>query len=348
MPENFYDLLGVDEDATQADLKQAYRQRAREFHPDVNADDRAGAQFKTIRRAYDVLRDETERSAYDRLGHASYVRKRMKGGLPDDSPANPSSSSTSSSSTSSTSSSSATSSKRSSSTSNGSRSRESRSTASSSTASSTRNRTGSTDSRRNASTGSRREQSNSRGGPQSRRTTTGTTAAPNRRYSPSSGDSSGSRERLRNRWVAVAAAFALYLGGLGWYGLAIRPTLLDLVAALSTTPVAALTSAGGVGAPATFARTAVTTATTAPSPALLVPLGTLVLPLVLVWTVSSFGRGSAWLYVLAALGPLAGLGLGLAVPTVPTAAYLVTFVVLPVGAVLVFLGDVGRYLFATR
>ncbi|SDM17192.1 hypothetical protein SAMN04487949_1134 [Halogranum gelatinilyticum] len=120
------------------------------------------------------------------------------------------------------------------------------------------------------------------------------------------------------------------------------------MAALSTAPVAALTTTGGFGAPATFARTAVTTATTAPSPALLVPLGTLVLPLVLAWTVSSFGRGSAWLYVLAALGPLAGLGLGLAVPTVPTAAYLVTFVVLPVGAVLVFLGDVGRYLFATR
>lgn len=140
----------------------------------------------------------------------------------------------------------------------------------------------------------------------------------------------------------------LYLGGLGWYGLTIRPTLVDLVAALSTDPVAALTAVGGFGAPATFARTALTTATTAPSPALLVPLGTLVLPLVLAWTVSSFGRGSAWLYVVAAFGPLVGLAVGFALPAVPTAAYLATFVVLPVVAVLVFLGDVGRYLVATR
>ncbi|MFC6726960.1 DnaJ domain-containing protein, partial [Halobium palmae] len=89
MHEDFYELLGVGRDATADELKRAYRKGAREYHPDVNDDDRAGAQFKAVRQAYDVLRDEEERADYDRLGHETYVRKRL-GGLPSSSPASPS------------------------------------------------------------------------------------------------------------------------------------------------------------------------------------------------------------------------------------------------------------------
>ncbi|MFB6136219.1 MAG: DnaJ domain-containing protein [Halobacteriaceae archaeon] len=82
MPDDFYDLLGVDEDASGEEVKRAFREKVREYHPDVNDDERANAQFETLHKAYDVLSDPEERKAYDRLGHGSYVAKRMSGGLP--------------------------------------------------------------------------------------------------------------------------------------------------------------------------------------------------------------------------------------------------------------------------
>jgi molecular chaperone DnaJ len=66
----FYVLLGVARDATEADIKKAYRKLAMEFHPDRNPAPEAEARFKEITEAYEVLRDPQKRAAYDRYGKA--------------------------------------------------------------------------------------------------------------------------------------------------------------------------------------------------------------------------------------------------------------------------------------
>ena len=68
---DYYELLGVSRTATADEIKKAYRQRAREFHPDANPNDAAAAeQFKKIAMAYQVLSDDEQRSRYDRYGEA--------------------------------------------------------------------------------------------------------------------------------------------------------------------------------------------------------------------------------------------------------------------------------------
>jgi molecular chaperone DnaJ len=66
----FYALLGVARDATEADIKKAYRKLAMEFHPDRNGAPEAEAKFKEITEAYEVLRDPQKRAMYDRYGKA--------------------------------------------------------------------------------------------------------------------------------------------------------------------------------------------------------------------------------------------------------------------------------------
>jgi molecular chaperone DnaJ len=66
----FYVLLGVARDATEVDIKKAYRKLAMEFHPDRNAAPEAEAKFKEITEAYEVLRDPQKRAMYDRYGKA--------------------------------------------------------------------------------------------------------------------------------------------------------------------------------------------------------------------------------------------------------------------------------------
>ena len=66
----FYALLGVARDASEADIKKAYRKLAMEFHPDRNPAPEAEAKFKEITEAYEVLRDPQKRAAYDRYGKA--------------------------------------------------------------------------------------------------------------------------------------------------------------------------------------------------------------------------------------------------------------------------------------
>jgi curved DNA-binding protein CbpA len=79
MPEDFYDLLGLSPDATQEDVKRAFREKVREYHPDLNDDPRAQAQFTALKTAYETLEDPNEREAYDRMGHEDYVAKRTSG-----------------------------------------------------------------------------------------------------------------------------------------------------------------------------------------------------------------------------------------------------------------------------
>ena len=71
--QDFYDLLGVDRQASEGDLKKAYRKLAMKYHPDRNQGDaEAEAKFKEISQAYDILSDEEKRDAYDRFGHAAF------------------------------------------------------------------------------------------------------------------------------------------------------------------------------------------------------------------------------------------------------------------------------------
>jgi molecular chaperone DnaJ len=71
---DFYTLLGVPRDATEADIKKAYRKLAMELHPDRNSAADAEARFKEITEAYEVLRDSHKRTTYDRYGKAGVGR----------------------------------------------------------------------------------------------------------------------------------------------------------------------------------------------------------------------------------------------------------------------------------
>ena len=70
MPGDYYEILGVDRNASKEDLKQAYRRLARKYHPDVNKEPGAEERFKEINRAYEVLSEPETRGRYDQFGEA--------------------------------------------------------------------------------------------------------------------------------------------------------------------------------------------------------------------------------------------------------------------------------------
>jgi|FLYL01.1.fsa_nt_gi molecular chaperone DnaJ len=67
---DYYEILGVPRDATNEEIKRAFRRLAMQYHPDRNKEDGAEARFKEIGEAYEVLSDPEKRAAYDRFGHA--------------------------------------------------------------------------------------------------------------------------------------------------------------------------------------------------------------------------------------------------------------------------------------
>ena len=70
---DYYEVLGVERGASEAELKSAFRKLAMKFHPDRNnGDSEAEARFKEINEAYEVLKDGDKRAAYDRYGHAAF------------------------------------------------------------------------------------------------------------------------------------------------------------------------------------------------------------------------------------------------------------------------------------
>ena len=71
--QDFYEILGVAKSASADDLKKAYRKLAMQYHPDRNSGDKSAEQkFKDLNEAYDILKDDQKRAAYDRFGHAAF------------------------------------------------------------------------------------------------------------------------------------------------------------------------------------------------------------------------------------------------------------------------------------
>jgi len=66
---DYYEILGIDRDASDEEIKRAFRKLAFKYHPDHNHEDEAGEKFKEVNEAYEVLSDPEKRATYDRFGH---------------------------------------------------------------------------------------------------------------------------------------------------------------------------------------------------------------------------------------------------------------------------------------
>lgn len=67
---DYYEVLGVSKDSSKDEVKKAYRKLVKKYHPDMNKEDDAEGKFKEVQEAYEVLSDESKKSAYDQYGHA--------------------------------------------------------------------------------------------------------------------------------------------------------------------------------------------------------------------------------------------------------------------------------------
>jgi molecular chaperone DnaJ len=80
---DYYEVLGVNRDASEEEIKKAYRKLAMKHHPDRNPDNpKSEEQFKEAKEAYETLSDGQKRAAYDQYGHAAFEAGGMGGGSP--------------------------------------------------------------------------------------------------------------------------------------------------------------------------------------------------------------------------------------------------------------------------
>ncbi len=78
---DFYEVLGVDRDASERDIKKAYKRLAMKYHPDRNqGDETAAEKFKEVKEAYEILTEPQKKAAYDQYGHAAFEQGGMGGG----------------------------------------------------------------------------------------------------------------------------------------------------------------------------------------------------------------------------------------------------------------------------
>lgn len=66
---DYYEVLGISKTATEDEIKKAYRQLAKKYHPDTSTEENAQEKFKEVQEAYEVLKDSQKRAQYDRFGH---------------------------------------------------------------------------------------------------------------------------------------------------------------------------------------------------------------------------------------------------------------------------------------
>ncbi len=81
MAKDYYEVLGVQRAASKDEVKKAFRNLARQFHPDINKEAEAESKFKEINEAYEVLSDDDKRARYDRFGHAGVGGAAGQGGF---------------------------------------------------------------------------------------------------------------------------------------------------------------------------------------------------------------------------------------------------------------------------
>lgn len=70
---DYYEVLGVDKNASEADIKSAFRKLAKKYHPDVSKEENAAEKFKEAQEAYAVLSDPEKRKQYDQFGHSAFT-----------------------------------------------------------------------------------------------------------------------------------------------------------------------------------------------------------------------------------------------------------------------------------